>query len=80
MPRFFFDTDDDSLFVRDEVGTELPDIKAAEYEAICTIAAIAKDTFALSGGTQVVINIRDERGNPVFEAEVQLIVHRRTGT
>ena len=71
MPRFFFDSADDNLLVRDEQGEEHADLAAARKEAIVTAASIAKDLFVRGEGTRATVTVRDADG-AAFEAQVTL--------
>jgi hypothetical protein len=43
MPRFFFDAREDDALTPDDEGMELPDLTAAEHEALEAAASIARD-------------------------------------
>jgi flavin-binding protein dodecin len=69
--RFFFDTDDGTFFVRDELGAELASVEAARQEAIATASGMARDLFTSGTGTRVVVGVRDGTTSH-FEVEVSL--------
>jgi hypothetical protein len=71
MPRFFFDSEDGRLLVRDDQGEELAGVEAAQKEAIVIAASIAKDLFSRGEGTRVIVTVRDAEG-ALFEAHVSL--------
>jgi hypothetical protein len=59
MPRYFFDFSDDGRVVRDEEGTELPDLDAARDEALKTLAGIARDELPDGNRREFALTIRD---------------------
>ena len=77
MARYFFDTRDDSHFVRDEDGIELECLEEARDEATRGLADMARD--ALPGVTrrELAVEVRDESDFPILRAalwfEVALI-------
>ncbi|WP_456734468.1 DUF6894 family protein [Bradyrhizobium sp. USDA 3364] len=72
MTRYFFDIRDSTGLYPDEEGTELLDDKAARVEAAQTLAEIARDTAAQTGGYPIAIEVRSDAG-PLFHAA--FIVH-----
>ena len=75
MPRFYFDFRNGAGLMRDDEGTEHPDVKSAEQEAIEVAAAVARDHFPL-GVTSIIVEVRDEQGQQVMVATVSLQVER----
>ena len=65
MPRFFFDVKDDDGDFIDEVGLELPDMKAAIREARRALADMVRDTLREPNGDGLSIAIRDGADGPV---------------
>ncbi len=65
MPRFHFDTLDGDRFISDEAGLELPSIEAAKAEAARSLAETLRDMPG-SAGRQVVVEVSDEEGRPLF--------------
>ena len=62
MPRFFFHVTD-GYSVRDDEGTELPDIYAAQHQAVRTSGEILRDVGArFWDGTEWKLEVTDERG------------------
>jgi len=55
--HYYFDIDDGTTFVEDEVGVELTDLDAALREAAVTATSIARDLLSADG--DVVITVRD---------------------
>lgn len=62
MPLFYFDYDDGDGAVRDQVGTELPNIGDALLEASHTMAELAADVLPGSRSRIMGIVVRDELG------------------
>lgn len=58
MVRYFFDIQSGRDFFADEEGLELPDHKAAEIEAMQTLAGLAKDSVFTSGRPDTAIEVR----------------------
>jgi hypothetical protein len=76
MPLFYFDVIDDGAFARDEEGTELPDLDAAEREAATTAAEIGRDRLPIAPNHIVIIEVRNEHGQRVLTVTVGLHVAR----
>jgi len=70
MPRFFFHTRN-GLQVRDEVGTQLPDLKAARREAVkilCQILPTLDEAALFVEGYR--ISVVSEAGDTMFALDV----------
>ncbi|MBD2749565.1 hypothetical protein IC232_23065 [Microvirga sp. BT688] len=66
MPRYFFHVNDGSS-VRDSEGTELPDIYAAQDQAIRTSGEILRDMGAeFWNGTEWKLKVTDESDQVLF--------------
>ncbi len=66
MPRYFFHVNDGSS-ARDEDGTELPDIYAAQHMAIRASGEILRDMgAAFWNGTEWKLEVTDEHGQTLF--------------
>jgi hypothetical protein len=66
MPRYFFDVYD-SYSDLDPEGTELPDIYAAQAEAIRASGEMLRDLGAkFWDGTEWKMIVKDETGRPLF--------------
>lgn len=63
MKRYFFDYRDGDVLVVDEEGLALPSVRAAQTEAVRSLAELVKDSGAdaISTGLQA-IEVRDEAG------------------
>ena len=66
MPRYFFHVKD-GCSVRDDEGTELPDIYTAQAEAIRMSGEILRDMGAkFWNGTEWSLEVADGRGESLF--------------
>ena len=66
MPRYFFHVKD-GVSVRDDVGTELPDIYTAQAEAIRTSSKILREVGArFWDGMDWSLEVADEAGTVLF--------------
>jgi hypothetical protein len=68
MPHYFFHIDD-GLSTPDPVGLELPDLEAAQAEAVIAAGSILKDSqgdFWASGETWI-MSVTDDEGLLLFE-------------
>lgn len=77
MPRYFFHVTD-GYSIRNAEGTELPDIYAAQDQAIRTSGEILRDMGAeFWNGTEWALEVADESGQILFvlrfSAEEQLV-------
>ncbi|GEO19055.1 DUF6894 family protein [Microvirga aerophila] len=78
MPRYFFHVTD-GYFTRDTEGTELPDIYAAQDQAIRTSGEILRDMGAkFWNGTNWKLEVADEHDQILFtlrfSAEEQVVL------
>ena len=67
MPRYFFDSRDNDVFIEDDEGWELPDIEAVKVQAAKALAELAIDVIPGSLARHLSIEVRDEQG-PVLIA------------
>lgn len=67
MPRFYFDIWDGESLAVDEEGLDLTDQRAAEIEAVLSLADIAKELETFASVDRLAIEVRDARG-PVVRA------------
>ena len=68
MPRYHFDVRDGEAFVKDDEGSELPDIAMAQIEAAHILTDMVNDLpfrAAEPSGYHMSIDVRDEAG-PLF--------------
>jgi hypothetical protein len=75
MPRFYFDVRQDGKVIADDEGEELPDTAAAISEASLAATQLAKERLRSPRDT-LVVEVRDEQGQPVVRAKVLLDVER----
>ncbi|MEP7130252.1 MAG: hypothetical protein ABI770_03900 [Sphingomicrobium sp.] len=69
MPHYFFDTRNDDDFIEDDVGLELPDLKAVKEQAALSLAELARDVLPGSMKRTLTVEVRDER-QPVMVAKL----------
>ena len=70
MPRFYIDTSDGDVFIRDETGYEFADFAVAKSEAIAALPEMAKDAL-LDGDAQAFLAIvREEDGRALLQASL----------
>ena len=67
MVRYFFDIRDGSELYPDEEGIEFRDQKAAQVEAVHTLAGLARDAAESESPHDVAIEVRSDDG-PLFHA------------
>jgi hypothetical protein len=60
VPLYFFDTRDNSHFIRDDVGLELPSLRAARDQAALSLAELAHDVLPGSVARNLAVEVRDE--------------------
>ena len=76
MPRFYFDIRVEGAFTEDEDGAELPDVGAAEEEAVACVSQLAWDKFPHSDIREISVEVRGEYGGRVLAAKISLVVER----
>ena len=59
MPRYFFDTRDDALFIEDDEGVDLPDLEAAKAMAAVSLAELAHDVLPGSVRRELTVEVRE---------------------
>ncbi|KNY24667.1 hypothetical protein [Methylobacterium sp. ARG-1] len=62
MPRYFIDLHDGTNLVRDEKGVDLPDLAAAQDQAVRMMTRIAQGLSDPQVRQDYVIAVRDEQG------------------
>jgi hypothetical protein len=77
MPRYYFDIRTGEKIAHDPEGEELPDLAAAEKEAMLVAAQLAREK--LVGDRELAVFVRDEGGTPVLMAELELRLRRLSG-
>jgi Domain of unknown function (DUF6894) len=77
MPRYFFDTRDGDLFIRDDDGIEFDSIEQARDEATRGLADMARDAIPGEIRRELAVEVSDFRRNPLLRAslwfEVQVL-------
>lgn len=70
MARFYFDTSIGQAFT-DTEGVELTDLAAARFEAVRLLASLLRsDPSAFLSTAGLCIEVRGDRGGPLFRLEV----------
>ncbi len=72
MPRYFIDTDDEVLLVRDEDGHDLHSLKAARDAAHIALADMAQQKMPDGESRTFQASVRDESGTLVYVANLKL--------
>lgn len=75
MPRYFIETDDGQLLVKDDDGTNLPDLQAARHEAVIVLPEIARGMIGRGNSCPVTSRVRNGSGAVLFEATLTLSEH-----
>lgn len=68
MPRYYFDSTNDTDHVTDAEGSHFPDLESAKKEAARTLCDIAKDAFAGGKNPDVSIQVSDAQRRPILRA------------
>jgi hypothetical protein len=79
MPRFYFDLFLGSDFTRDEVGSEIGSLRAAEIEVMRTAADLTRDRLLKmqsAASDDIRIEVTDEHRQPVLTVTVSVQVER----
>ena len=66
MARYYFDIQDGAQVVPDDEGSEFDSLEAAVQGAVRSAAEIGTGRLARGDTSDVVIEVRDERGQRVF--------------
>ncbi len=74
MPRYFFDTYDGDLFVKDEIGQELDSLETAEAQAQRSALDMARDKLPDGGERSFVVGVRDETGRDLLRIALSMVV------
>ncbi|MEE7459820.1 hypothetical protein MPAR168_23445 [Methylorubrum populi] len=72
MPRYFIDTDDDTFALRDDVGHDLVDLRAARDAAHRALPDMARQKMPDSEHRTFRASVRDESGAVVYVATLVL--------
>jgi hypothetical protein len=68
MARYFFDTRDDTRFIRDEDGLELRSLEEVRDEATRGLADLAREALPGASRRELAVEVRDESDYPVLRA------------
>jgi hypothetical protein len=74
VPRYFFDTSDGAVFIRDREGIELENLEAAKAEATTILLEVAIDELPDSNRRNFVVSVRDKTGQVVLRIALSLAV------
>ena len=75
MPRYFIDTDDGDLFLKDEEGLDLSSLREARVQAQGALADLAREKIARAGSQwSMTTSVRNESGKIVVRADLSLAV------
>jgi len=72
MPRFYFHMYADYQRLADKEGSELPDHKAAQQEAVKAAAEVARSAPIDGARHTFAVQVLDEGGNEIFETSVSI--------
>jgi hypothetical protein len=70
--RYFFDVREASGVCLDDVGISLQNVAAADREALHGLADLIRDRIAQEKLGEVIMEVRDERGDLVVRASVAI--------
>ncbi|RZI60874.1 MAG: hypothetical protein EOP94_01240 [Zymomonas sp.] len=74
MPRFFIDTTDDDLFVKDAEGAEYPDLDAAKAAAVAALPDMAREKLPDGDARNFLALVRGADGQNLLQASLLLHV------
>jgi hypothetical protein len=74
MPRYFFHVMDGKAFI-DDVGTDLPDLKAAQLEAVRTAAELLVGSEIRWSGSPWRMSVTDDSRNILYSLEFSATKH-----
>ncbi len=75
MIRYFFDTNDGHLFVKDEEGLDLRSPQEARVQAQSVLAELAREKIVKADSQwSMTTVVRDETGKTVVRAALSLVV------
>lgn len=67
---YFFDTRDDAVIIRDDVGLEFPDFATVKVQASKSLAELALDVLPGVDRRVLAVDVRDARDHGVMTAEL----------
>ena len=80
MPRFYIDTTDGDLLVRDDVGHDYSDLHAAKQAAVAALPDIAREELPDGDDRIFTAIVRDEAGVARVQASLKLTVAAVAGS
>ncbi len=72
MPRFFIDTSDGDLEIRDDQGIEFLCAEDARVAALAALPDMARDKIPDGDRRLFFVSVRDEHGNTIYKASLFL--------
>lgn len=79
MPRYFIDTHDDDMLVKDEDGMEFADADEAREAALAALPDMVRDKVRDGTDRTFCASVRDEAGTVLFKATLALTGQRGPG-
>ena len=76
MPHYYFDVWEQGKVARDDDGLELESLEAAEQEARRGAADMGRDSLPMGRCSEVRVQVRNERGEPLLSVAVSMRVRR----
>ena len=76
MARYYFDVHDKSQVIRDDVGTEFDSLDEAIHGATRSAAEIGTDRLGKGIFSDVVVEVRDERDQPILTVTASMRIER----
>ena len=73
MPQFFFDIHDDEV-IRDDVGHDLPDVRAVRAEVQRALAGLVATGPSDANAVQIRVDVRDGSGKRVVTASLLAVI------
>ena len=73
--RYFFDVDDGSGLVKDEIGLDCSSLRDVRAEAIRVLPDIAREVMPDGDRRTLRTIVRDQNGQEIFEASLALEAH-----
>ncbi len=75
MPRYFIDTADGDLFLKDEEGLDLSSLQEARVQAQGVLAELAREKITKADSQwSMTTSVRDATGKTVLRAALSLVV------
>ena len=73
MPRYYIDSDDDDLSVRDDEGEEMAGPQAARVAALRVLPDMARDKIPDEDARTFTVTVRNEAGAAIYTATLTLV-------